>query len=76
MRVLFDQGAPAPLRLLLSGHEIVTAYEQGWSKLKNGELLAAAEAEKFEVLTIRRDQIVRLLRDRSPSPWRARQAQR
>ncbi len=31
-------------------HEVSTAYECGWSTLKNGELLAAAEAEGFEVL--------------------------
>ena len=28
---------------------IVTAYERGWSKLKNGELLDAAEKEGFAV---------------------------
>ncbi|HEU4457298.1 MAG TPA: hypothetical protein VFR81_29785 [Longimicrobium sp.] len=27
-----------------------TAYERGWSTLKNGELLAAAEDQGFEVL--------------------------
>jgi hypothetical protein len=48
--VLFDQGTPAPLRKQLPGHEVSTAYERGWSTLKNGELLAAAEAEGFEVL--------------------------
>ena len=50
MRVLFDQGTPAPLRRLLPGHEVSTAYERGWSTLKNGELLTAAESEGFEVL--------------------------
>jgi hypothetical protein len=50
VRVLFDQGAPVPLRQLLVGHEVSTAYECGWSTLKNGELLAAAEAHGFEVL--------------------------
>jgi hypothetical protein len=50
VRVLFDQGTPAPLRRLLPGHEVSTAYERGWSTLKNGELLAAAESEGFEVL--------------------------
>jgi predicted nuclease of predicted toxin-antitoxin system len=49
MKVLFDQGTPAPLRHFLTGHEVETAYERGWSTLRNGELLAAAEAE-FEVL--------------------------
>jgi hypothetical protein len=50
VRVLFDQGTPAPLRQVLSGHEVSTAYELGWSTLKNGELLAAAEANGFGVL--------------------------
>jgi hypothetical protein len=50
VRVLFDQGTPVPLRQVLSGHEVSTAYELGWSTLKNGELLAAAEANGFRVL--------------------------
>jgi hypothetical protein len=41
VRVLFDQGIPEPLRRLLTHHEVATAYERGWSKLKNGELLDA-----------------------------------
>jgi predicted nuclease of predicted toxin-antitoxin system len=43
MKILFDHGTPAPLRRQLAGHEIATAYEMGWAKLSNGELLAAAE---------------------------------
>ena len=50
MRILFDQGTPAPLRELLQQHDISTAYERGWSKLTNGELLDAAERDGFEVL--------------------------
>jgi len=49
VRILFDQGTPAPLRDHLPGHSVETAYEKGWSALRNGELLAKAEAE-FEVL--------------------------
>lgn len=49
MRVLFDQGTPAPLREHLPLHEVSTAYECGWSTLANGELLDAAEREGFEV---------------------------
>jgi hypothetical protein len=48
--VLFDQGTPAPLRAYLSNHEISTAFELGWSELKNGELLSKAESEGFDVL--------------------------
>jgi hypothetical protein len=50
VHVLFDQGTPAPLRQLLSGHEVSTAYERGWSTLKNGELLTTAEAQGYQVL--------------------------
>jgi hypothetical protein len=50
VRVLFDQGTPAPLRHLLVGHEVSTAYERGSSMLRNGDLLTAAEAHGFEVL--------------------------
>ena len=50
MRILFDQGTPVPLREALTHHEVTTAYERGWSKLKNGELLDAAEQGLFEVL--------------------------
>ena len=50
MRVLFDHGTPAPLRRELVAHEVATAYERGWSALKNGELIAVAETGGFEVL--------------------------
>jgi hypothetical protein len=49
VRVLFDQGTPAPLRRALTGHVVETAYELGWSRLRNGELIAAAEKAGFEV---------------------------
>ena len=41
MRVLFDQGTPAPLRHLLLGHKVETVYGRGWSSLQNGGLIAA-----------------------------------
>ena len=49
MRILFDQGTPLPLKLHLADHQVETAYELGWSRLTNGELLAAAEG-RFDVL--------------------------
>ena len=49
MRVLFDQGTPAPLREHLPGHEVSTTFERGWSRLKNGDLLTAADCD-FDVL--------------------------
>ena len=50
MKVLFDQGTPVPLRRLLPGHDVHTVYERGWSTLLNGDLLRAAEAERFDVI--------------------------
>ena len=50
MRILFDQGTPAPLRQFLTQHEVTTAYEHGWSQLSNGKLLDAAEADGFAAL--------------------------
>jgi hypothetical protein len=49
MRVLFDQGTPVPLRALLTRHNVTTAYELGWSELRNGDLLRQAEESGFEV---------------------------
>jgi hypothetical protein len=49
VRILFDQGTPVPLRELLSSDQVGTAFERGWSTLTNGELLAVAEQEGFEV---------------------------
>ena len=43
MRILFDQGTPAPLRRWLSAHTVRTAYEQGWSTVTNGDLIRLAE---------------------------------
>ena len=49
MKVLFDQGTPAPLRKALADHEVVTGHGNGWSQLKNGDLISAAEESGFEV---------------------------
>jgi hypothetical protein len=50
LKILFDQGTPAPLRACLSSHTVSTAYELGWSVLKNGDLLRLAETQGFDVL--------------------------
>jgi hypothetical protein len=50
MLVLFDQGTPVPIRPFLKGHTVETAWQRGWDKLKNGDLLRAAEEAGFEVL--------------------------
>jgi sorbitol-specific phosphotransferase system component IIA len=63
VRILFDQGTPAPIRNYLAGHEVSTATEMGWSTLSNGELLDAAEKE-FDVL-ITTDQALKSQQDLS-----------
>ncbi|MBX3390680.1 MAG: hypothetical protein KF691_14630 [Phycisphaeraceae bacterium] len=47
MKVLFDQGTPAPLRRALSAFDVKIAREMNWDRLENGELLRAAE-EAFD----------------------------
>ena len=50
MKILFDQGTPRPLQSYLAEHSVDTASERGWSDLDNGDLLAAAEAEGYDLL--------------------------
>lgn len=50
MRVLFDQGAPAPLIPFLIGHSVTKAKDQGWDRLSNGGRIKAAEEAGFDVL--------------------------
>ncbi len=38
-----------PIRAYLRGHSVTTAFQQGWDRLKNGELLAAAEQAGFDL---------------------------
>jgi len=50
MKILLDESAPQKLRLLIdSRHMVVTTWFQGWSGLKNGELLKAAEEAGFDL---------------------------
>lgn len=50
MLILFDHGTPRGIARSLLGHKVREAREQGWDRLTNGELLAAAEEAGFEVL--------------------------
>jgi hypothetical protein len=52
MKVLLDECVPRKLRRELAGHEVLTVTEQGWSGIKNGELLTLAEAEFDVFLTV------------------------
>ena len=49
MKILFDQGTPLPLRRALPVDSVTTVYEQGWSTLQNGQLLAIAEQAGFDI---------------------------
>ena len=51
MLVLFDQATPMPIRPYLAGHAVSTAFQRGSNKLKNGELLAAAEQAGFDLFS-------------------------
>ena len=50
MKLLFDQGTPAPLRGSLPAHSVDTLAEKGWSDKDNGELLDVAERDGYEAL--------------------------
>ena len=50
MRILLDECVNQRLRNYLLGHECQSARYAGLGGLKNGELLAAAEAAGFEIL--------------------------
>ena len=52
MKVLLDECVPRKLRRELAGHEVLTVTERGWSGIKNGQLLALAEAEFQVFLTV------------------------
>ncbi|HWQ34086.1 MAG TPA: DUF5615 family PIN-like protein [Blastocatellia bacterium] len=49
MKILFDVGVPKGLRQHLPNHEVTRVQELGWERLRNGELLRAAEKD-FDVL--------------------------
>ncbi|TWT15270.1 hypothetical protein [Reyranella sp. CPCC 100927] len=51
MKILFDQGTPAPLRHMLVAHTVATAGEMGWSALSNGDLLDAASVAFDALIT-------------------------
>jgi len=50
VRILIDECVDQRLRFLFSGHDCQTAAYAKLSGLKNGTLLAAAEAAGFEVI--------------------------
>ena len=66
-RLLLNANLPVGLRAILTGHEIVAAFEAGWNTLVNESLIATAEANDFAML-ITADQPSRRTRNVSCSP--------
>jgi predicted nuclease of predicted toxin-antitoxin system len=50
LRLLLDTSMPIGLRTVFPDHEVVSAPKMSWGALENGELLAVAEADGFDVL--------------------------
>jgi len=50
MRILFDQCTPVPIARFLQEHTVRTALQEGWDRLRNGDLLQVCEDAGFEVL--------------------------
>ena len=50
MLILFDHSTPRGLARHLIGHTVTKAKDWGWDTLTNGDLLAAAEAARFDML--------------------------
>ncbi len=54
MKLLLDESLPRRLGVLLTGHEVITVVEAGWSGLTNGRLLTVAQQEFDCLLTVDR----------------------
>ena len=52
MKVLLDECVPRKLKREFAEYEVFTVTEQGWSGIKNGNLLALAESEFDVFLTV------------------------
>jgi len=48
VRLLLDECVPRPLKRELTGHEVSTVVERGWSSKRNSELLRLMLAEAFD----------------------------
>jgi hypothetical protein len=72
MRIFLDECVDWRLARDLTGHEVASARQMGWTAIANGELLALA-AQRFEVfVTVDRNrtacQIQRRKHDLHPNP--------
>jgi predicted nuclease of predicted toxin-antitoxin system len=50
MKILLDECVTKRLKPHLPQHDVATVTEKGWSGLKNGQLMAAASGEGFDIL--------------------------
>jgi hypothetical protein len=44
VKILLDECVPAQVRYAFAGHDVTSVQEQGWTGIKNGDLLAAGKA--------------------------------
>ena len=49
MKILLDECVPWPMHRLLSNHMCTSVQAQGWSGIRNGELLEKMQQEHFDV---------------------------
>ena len=66
MRILLDESLPKELQSEIPGHDTRTVHEEGWSSLKNGELLTRT-VNKFDVF-LTADQNLRYQQNLSSLP--------
>ena len=50
MKLLLDENLPRKLKRDLINHEVSTVRDNGWSGLKNGELIRKMREHGFDVL--------------------------
>ena len=50
MRILLDENTPRGLRGILTGHDVRTVPEMGWTAFSNGRLLNEAERAGFDAI--------------------------
>src|SRR5438067_10883252 len=53
MKVLLDENLPIDLPHFLADHQAFTVAYMGWKGLRNGELLARAGSDGFDVVVVR-----------------------
>ena len=62
MRVFLDNSVPVGVARLISHHTVSTSPQLGLTRVQNGDLLAAAESEGFEVM-VTADQSIKYQQD-------------